>query len=196
MFRGWLLAAALLACPVATADETSATDKLRILYSTRFTFTDDGLPLVTVEIMSGRKDIKLRAKGGITVRPGDAWTVTVEAGKPAVIQEWTIVETLAPDDTAGVTAALARWKQRGFEPRSFEIGTVFGVDGEVIDTRETRIAVDPVPAGKGTPRAAELAKRYNVRTSVHQELVRRPTGMIVAKSGATVIKNPSVLWFT
>src|SRR5438094_10547987 len=92
---------------VARADETSASDKLRILYSTRFTFTDDGLPLVTVEIMGGKHDVKLRAKGGIAVQPdgsggslletegGDAWTITAEAVKPAVIQEWTVVETLA-----------------------------------------------------------------------------------------------------
>ncbi|HEX4423500.1 MAG TPA: SpoIID/LytB domain-containing protein [Kofleriaceae bacterium] len=192
---------------VARADETSATDKLRILYSTRFTFTDDGLPLVTVEILSGRPEVQLRARGGITVRPdgaggsaietdaGEAWTISVEGGRPAVVQDWTVVETLGPDDASGVTAALARWKARGFEPRSFEIGTVFGVDGEVIDSRELRIAVDPVAAGKGSARAAELARRYGVPTSVHQELVRRPSGTIVARSGATTIKNPQVLWF-
>ena len=32
---------------IALADDTSASDKLRILYSTRFTFTDDGVPLIT-----------------------------------------------------------------------------------------------------------------------------------------------------
>jgi stage II sporulation protein D len=191
----------------ARADETSATDKLRILYSTRFTFTDDGLPLVTVEIMSGRPTVHLHAKGGITVRPdgaggsavdsegGEAWSISVEGGKPAVLQDWTVVETLTPDDAAGVTAAMARWKGRGFEPRSFEIGTVFGVDGEVIDTREVRIAIDPVASGKGAARAAEVARRFGVATSVHQELVRRPAGMIVARSGATTIRNPQVLWF-
>ncbi|HEY4242939.1 MAG TPA: SpoIID/LytB domain-containing protein, partial [Kofleriaceae bacterium] len=181
--------------------------KLRILYSTRFTFSDEGLPLVTVEIMGAQREAKLRAKGGITVRPdgaggaaveadgGDAWTITAENTKPAVINEWTVVETLSPDDTAGITQAVARWKDRGFDPRSFEIGTVFGVDGEVIDTRETRIAIDPQPAGKGAARATELAKRFGVQASVHQELVRRPSGTIVATSGATVIRNPSVLWF-
>lgn len=196
-----------LAPALAHADETSATDKLRILYSTRFTFTDDGLPLVTVEIMSGRQTVHLRARGGITVRPdgsggsavdsdgGDAWTITVEGARPAVLQDWTVVETLAPDDTSGVTTALARWKSRGFEPRSFEIGTVFGVDGEVIDTRELRIAVDPVAAGKGAARAAEIARRFGVATTVQQDLVRRPSGTIVARSGATTIKNPQVLWF-
>ena len=51
---------------------------------------------------------------------------------------------------------------------------MFGIDGEVIDTREVRIAIDPVAAGKGAARAAELAKRFGVKTSVHEELVRGP----------------------
>lgn len=198
---------ALLVAVGARADDTSSSDKLRILYSTRFTFTDTGVPLVTVEIMSGRKDVKLRAKGGVVVRPdgsggsaieadgGESWTVTVENPKPAVIHDWTVVETLGADDTAGITAALARWKERGFDPRSFEIGTVFGTGGELIDTREIRIAIDPVPAGKGSARAAEHARRFGVKTLVHEELVRRPSGTIVAKSGTTTIKNASVLWF-
>jgi SpoIID/LytB domain protein len=206
ILRGALIALLLLPA-VARADETSATDKLRILYSTRFTFTDDGLPLVTVEIMNGRSTVHLKARGGLTVKPdgaggsaietdgGDAWTITVEGAKPAVLQDWTVVETLAPDDSAGVTAALARWKGRGFEPRTFELGTVFGVDGEVIDTRELRVAIDPVAAGKGGARAGELARRYGIATSVQQELVRRPAGTIIARSGATTIRNPQVLWF-
>ena len=192
---------------VARADETSATDKLRILYSTRFTFTEEGLPLITVEIMGGKREAKLRAKSGVLVRPdgaggsaieaesGDAWTITAENTKPAVIQEWTVVETLAPDDTTGIASAMTRWKDRGFEPRQFDIGTVFGVDGEVIDTRETRIAIDPVANGKGSARQAEHAKRFGIQTQVHRELVRRPSGTIIARSGGTLIRNPSVLWF-
>jgi SpoIID/LytB domain protein len=191
----------------ARADETSASDKLRILYASRFTFTDDGVPLVTVEIMSHVRQAHLAARGGVVVRPdgsggsaveadgGEAWTVTVEHATPAQLQEWTVVETLGADDAAGTAAALARWKQRGLEARAFELGTVFGVDGEVIDTREVRIAVDPVPAGKGAARAADLGRRFGLPTSVHQELVKRPSGTIVARSGATTIRNPSVLWF-
>jgi len=190
----------------AGADETSATDKLRILYSTRFTFTEAGVPLITVEIMGKQKEVKLRARGGIVVLPdgnggsaletdGDSWTITAEGIKPSVIQDWTIVDTLQPEDTTGVTTALTRWKDRGFEPKSFDIGTVFGVDGEVIDTREIRIAIDPVPAGKGAQRSTEIAKRFGVRTAVHQELVRRPSGTVIARAGGTQIKNGQVLWF-
>ena len=44
-------------------------------------------------------------------------------------------------------------------------------------------------------RKLSSSKKFGVKTQVHQELVRRPAGTIVAKSGTTTIKNPSVLWF-
>src|SRR5207237_4180793 len=109
--------------------------------------------------------VELRGTEGVIVRPdgaggsaveadvGESWTITAEGGKPAVILDWTVVETLAPDDATGIAAGLARWKERGFDPRPFEIGTIFGVDGEVIDSREVRLAIDPVAAGKGAARA-------------------------------------------
>jgi stage II sporulation protein D len=202
------LVSILALAPAARADDTSTGDKLRILYSSRFTFTDDGLPLITVEIMGGRREVVLSAPGGLIVRPdgagasaveltgGERWTVRPEATTPAAIHEWTIVERLGPDDGAGVTAAVARWKARGLEARPIEIGTVFGVDGEVIDTRDVLIGVDPVLAPGGAERARAIARRFGVATSVHRELVRRPAGTVIATSGAVKVGNPSVLWFT
>jgi SpoIID/LytB domain protein len=201
------LAALAALAPAARADETSTGDKLRMLYSSRFAFTDDGLPLVTVEIMGGQREIRLSAPGGLVVRPdgaggaaiaaapGTRWTVHATGTAPAQIQEWTVVESLGPGDARGVTAALARWKGRGLEPRALEVGTVFGVEGELIDTRETLIAVAPEPAHKGAARAAAIARRYGVTTRIQRELVRRPSGAIVAESGATRVENPSILWF-
>src|SRR5215471_3982962 len=88
----------LAARGLARADETSTGDKLRILYSSRFTFTDDGLPLVTVEIMGGQQQVHLSAPGGLVVRPDGAggsavaiagtapWTVRATDASPAQIQ--------------------------------------------------------------------------------------------------------------
>jgi stage II sporulation protein D len=196
----------LLISTGAHADETSTTDKLRILYSSRFTFTDDGLPLVTVEIVSGRDLVTLSAPHGLTVIPdgvgGSAttvvsattWKLRATDSAPAELREWTVVERLGPDDPTGVAAATATWKQRGFDAHSFELGTLFAVDGEMIDTRETLIAIDPVAAHQGTAAAQATARTYDIATSVYTELVRRPRGTIVATSGATTIANPSVLW--
>ncbi len=202
-----MVAALVLAPTGARADETSTTDKLRILYSSRFTFTDGGLPLITVEIMSGQREVKLSAAGGLMALPdGDggsstvvdgsrAWTVRAEGATAAEIREWTVVERLAPDDGAGAADATATWRARGFEPHAFEVGTLFAVDGEVIDTREVLVAIDPVKPGEGAARARAHGERHGVVTTVHRELVRRPRGTLVATSGATVIRNPSVLWF-
>jgi stage II sporulation protein D len=203
------VAALLVTCLVgnSAADETSASDKLRILYANRFTFTNEKLPLITVEIASGVDSTTLSSKGGLSVRPdgssGSAvttstvgpWRIHAEDTKPAVIVEWTVVETFGPEDTAGINAALASWRDRGFEPKPFEIGSVFGVDGEVIDSRETRIAIDPVEKGKGAARSADLAQKFSIATSIHQELVQRPTGTIVAENAGIVVRNPSVIWF-
>ena len=47
--------------------ERLSDDELRALYSDRFAFTDDGLPLVTVEIVSGRTSVELDAARGVDV---------------------------------------------------------------------------------------------------------------------------------
>jgi stage II sporulation protein D len=206
--RALALAAATLALArPAAADETSTADKLRILYSSRFTFTDDGLPLITVEIVGGRDQLTLSAPGGLTVVPDGAggsstavdgattWTVRATDARPAEIREWTVVERLGPDDPSGVTAALATWTGHGYQPRAFELGTLFAVDGEVIDTREVVVAIDPVDRGAGAARAKALAAKHGIPTSVHAELVRRPRGTVVAQSGAVTVSNPSVVWF-
>src|SRR6185503_1407207 len=111
-----------------TADETSTGDKLRILYTSRVTFTDDGDPLVTIEVMGGQRRAILSAPGGLVampdgdggaeVRAGTRWTVSLQGGAPAELRDWTVVERLAPDREEELEAALARWKKRGHEARS------------------------------------------------------------------------------
>lgn len=208
MNRTTVLALATLALVgPARADETSTADKLRILYSSRFTFTDEGLPLVTVEVMSGQREVRLSAPGGLVILPdgeGGSATriagatsveVTSEDAVPAELREWTVVERLSPDDASGIAQAQATWTRRGLEPHGFEVGTLFAVDGEVIDTREHLIAVAPVAPGKGAAKAKAIALAHDVVTTVHRELVRRPRGTIVARAGDTTVSNPSVLWF-
>jgi stage II sporulation protein D len=189
----------------AFCDETSTGDKLRILYSNRFTFTSEGYPLVTVEIVSGQSEISISAKQGMLVQPdgaggaeiagGDHWTITVDKAKAARIRQWTVVDRLGPDDEAGVARSLGRWKDKGFSPRRFEVGTIFGVEGEVIDSREVLVAVAPVAAPGGGKRARQIARDHKISTSVHPEMIRRPRGTIVARSGDTVVRNPAVIWF-
>jgi SpoIID/LytB domain protein len=208
VFLGLFLCAAAWAPAQASpsSDETSSSDKLRILYSNRFTFTDGGLPLVTVEVMGGQSKVELSATGGLAALPdgeggaevssGSSWTLSVRNASPAKVKEWTIVEELAPDNEDAVEIAIQSWKKRGYRPRSFETGTLFGVEGEVIDSRKVLIGVAPQSSGGGSAKARAIAKKHGIGTTVHRQLVRRPRGTIVAQSGSTVIRNPSVIWFS
>jgi SpoIID/LytB domain protein len=189
----------------ATADEMSTGDKLRILYSNQFTFTNDGFPLVTIELMSGETEIRMSSDSGVRVRPdgeggseiaaGQYWTVSVDDAEPAVIRAWTIVARFGPDDEVGIEDALETWTDRGYEPQQFETGTIFGVEGEVIDSREVLIGIAPVKSSRGGKKAAAIASEFDIDTSVHPEMIRRPSGTIVATDGETTVRNPSVIWF-
>lgn len=187
------------------ADETSSGDKLRTLYSNHFTFTDDGFPLVTIEVMGGQRSAHLSAAGGLVVRPdgegGSAiraasrWRLSVEGGRKAVVEEWSVLERFSMEELQQAEAARKRFEQQGHRARLFESGTVFAVDGEVLDTRELLVALDPVPEGRGRSRAKSLEKRYSRPATVYSELVRRPSGTIVAEGSGITVRNPSVIWF-
>jgi SpoIID/LytB domain protein len=201
-----VLAGSIMAAAPIGADETSSNDKLRILYSSRFTFNDDGIPLVTIELINGESKVELWAKGGTTVLPNgpdgpaingfSRWTVRLADARPAVIRDWTVVGRFGPDDDRGANDAYKLWKGRGYKVHRFETGTIFGVQGSVFDSRQVLIAVDPVAHGRGPRRSRQIARKHNVKTSVHPQLVKRPSGTIIATSGTTEIKNGSVLWFT
>jgi len=204
-FFGALFGAVLAVGYNAAADETSTGDKLRILYSNRFTFTSTGVPLVTIELASHRNTIELSSKGGMVVMPdgeggptmraGSSWRIRLTNAKRAVIREWTVVARLTADDHVGASAAIKKWRRRGYKPQQFEIGTVFGIEGEVIDSRELLIGVSPVRAPHGRRRERRIARKYNVKTSVYPQLVKRPAGTVIATNGAVTITNPSVIWF-
>ena len=64
-----------------------------------------------------------------------------------------------------------------------------------MDSREVLIVVAPSDNGTAPKNAQRIARKYKVPTEIHTELVERPKGQVVAKSGELTIVNPSVLWF-
>jgi stage II sporulation protein D len=202
-----LLASLALA---AQPDELSGADQLRVLYSTQFTFTPEGLPLVPVQLMEGQREVTISAlgeggalrllpsgEGGVEVVGAGPWRITLTGGRPARVRHWVVVARLVATETDALRAALATWRGRGLQPRTFEVGTVFGVAGEVLDSREVLVVVSPSDDARAAQaKAAELRQRYQAETGAHAELLERPQGTLVATdSRGTVVRGPSVMWF-
>ncbi len=187
------------------ADEFSSGDKLRTLYSNHFGFTDDGFPQVTIEIMGGQTQVQLGAKselrllpdgeGGAQIRGLSNWIVTLEQGRAAKVREWVVVQSFIAKHSLDAEVELAKWKRKGHKARTFEVGTIFAVQGKVLDTRKILVGIDPVAKGQGLAKARAMEERHGIKATVHTELVRRPSGTIIARSGDVEIRNPSVLWF-
>jgi stage II sporulation protein D len=207
----WAAALLIAVAPARAADELSGADKLRVLYSAEFRFTPDGLPVVPVAIAESLSGVTLSASGGLRLLPeGDggpevrapqdeAWQVRAEKTTPAKLRFWSIVWRGGGGQSAPAVEEVRRWKERGEKARTFEQGTLFGVAGEVLDRRETLVAVGPVASFEEAEKASErLAKKAALAaTGVYTELVDRPHGQLEAvglKSGVRV-RNEGVLWF-
>jgi stage II sporulation protein D len=196
--------------PARAADEFSAADKLRAIYSTEFRFTKDGLPVVPVAIGEGLHEVTISAgasvlrllpdgDGGAEIRADDSWRIRASATTPARLRYWTVVWRGPVTKGAEADAQVTSWKGKGETAHRFEQGTLFGVGGEVLDRREAIVAVGPVPTSEQAERAIE---RLAAKTPLHQpgvftEMVDRPHGQLEATGGKSGIKvrNEGVLWF-
>ena len=207
MKRAALALTALLFASIARPDALSTDDKLRVVYSNQFAWTKDGKPIVTVRIAEGRDQVTILApggqarllpdgEGGAEIAAGRTWTVHVENGRPSKVRWHVVVARLRPGD-ARLGDELAAWRTRGFAPRTFEIGALYGIKGQVLDSRRILVAIEPHDTEVAArSEATALAARFHVETGVHPELVERPRGEVIATDErGVVVKNGTILWF-
>ncbi len=205
--------ALLLLGASAVGDELSGADKLRMVWSTQFEWTRDGMPLVTVRLAEGRDEITVSGiaggspvaprvlpdgEGGAEVQGGTTWTVRLEGkGRPVTVKWHVVVARGLPSEGERLQKAAAEWRARGFSPRTFELGTVFGIRGAVIDGRERLLTVSPKDREEeARAEARALAAKFSVETDVHPEVIERFGGVLVARDERGMqLRNEGVIWF-
>lgn len=205
----WILC--LLTCPGPIVEAAGVEEEARALYSNRFSFDRRGVPLISVRIMEGQSRVTLLATSGLRLQPfgSDAthvagasqWTITLQNGTPARTRHWVVVDRLPGTlDEPARRRIITQWKNRGVtQARTLEVGTLFAVGGRVVDHRVTLVMTDPDPnPAVAEAKARQLASKLGRPTTLHQELLRRPSGTLTAEvQGASLqIVSPDVLWFT
>lgn len=184
-------------------------DEIRALYTNRFGFDRRGVPLVSVRIMEGQTSVTVTSKGGVRLQPfGSAstqlvgarsWTVTLRGGRAARVRHWVVLERLAgAANRSRRVKVRRRWSRRGLKVRAIEAGALFAVGGRVVDHRTTLVVTRPDPnAAVALGSSRKLAHLLKIRTTIHRELLRRPRGTLVARSGGSKLRlsNPGMIWF-
>jgi SpoIID/LytB domain protein len=209
----WVLATlAIAGHPAQAADDLSGADKLRALYSAEFRFTHDGIPIIPVAVADGLDEVTItgprglvvqpQGEGGPEIRADGAWRLRAEGARPARLRHWAIVWRGRPGQGRQANAEAERWKNLGENPRQFEQGTLFAVAGQVLDRRETLVAVGPMSSFEEADAAqARLRKKVApaplAEQGVYTELVERPHGVLEAVGAATGarVRNEGVIWF-
>ncbi|MBI2894381.1 MAG: SpoIID/LytB domain-containing protein [Deltaproteobacteria bacterium] len=215
MLRAGLCLALLALAPAAAADPLSRTDRVRLLYSNQFQFGTGGDPVVTVGLMQHQDSVRLGSQGPLRLMPdgeggveislpaGSEVSVDLEDGDGGALDYWAIVEHVEGAAADQADAVLARWRERGFpDARTIETGTVFGVVGRVLDSRDLLVGVRASSSRADAERlVSDLARRYTLSTTGVQPLVRRPpSGRLIARwsvdgaRSSAVVRTSDVLW--
>jgi SpoIID/LytB domain protein len=164
---------------------------LEDLYAKRMRF-DGGEPIISVGIMEHQPRVRLAADGPtrlmfdeaslpktVYAPPESRFELRPLSAKKAVLRFWAVVDTKKYAEVDAAESVRAEWARKGYETKVFEAGTIVALRGNVLDTRERRIAVGNfAKVRQAEALISKLSQKESLRPFVHEELVRAPRGII------------------
>jgi len=194
----------------AYADE--AEDRLRMLYSSRVTFSASGVPEVAVGLMHSQTEVSLACDTGMIVQyypahkaveamlpAGATYSIRIINSRPGRVISHVVAATYRISSSQEAATELGLWKKRGYEAHMLQVGSLFSLGGRVIDNRLYMVSLGDF---EDTDKAAELAglifKRHNLRAEISEELTSLPAGemAIYGPDGGEVLRSRGLLMFS
>lgn len=190
-------------------DDLSHRDEIATLYSGQFQFAIDGQPIMTVRVAEGLDDVRIWSSSAYTIASQSSGGVEIPlpAGKPVRFRliegrasksrTWIVAARVAGTKRAMLAGVLKTWRRRGFLPRLFELGAIFGTGGQTVDKRSTIVALKSFDAELEAEReAASLFSRFGLKPSFHPEIVSPPRGRIEIRheNGDVMARLHDVAW--
>ncbi len=175
-------------------EDFSRKDRTALLYQTKFLFTGDQVPIVTVGLVEGEREVSFDAEGplefwpegygGPSIRLGAGRTTCkarIDQGQAARIRFWVALNRLPARDLGGIRRERGAWEGQGLKVRTFQRGSIFGFYGRVLDNRTVTLVEDEPSEtmAEAVRRRDALAARTGIATlEVFEEVVDRPNGVI------------------
>jgi stage II sporulation protein D len=177
----------------------SLDDEVGLLFSSQLQFDVDGTPQVTVGLMEKQREVRITSADGLELTgqleergqlvkrsyssaPGEVLRFEVTSATPAKVAYWCGVENIPFGQSDVLEKALATWRARSKTVQVFEVGSVFGIQGHVIDNRTYIIGIQTFEDEPTALEATQQAyKNFGAKTFVHPQLLRRPAGSIRTK---------------
>ena len=209
---GALVTLFLLLVPVhgqSQQTELTTADRLAILYAPQLDFTERGDPMIRVGLLEGRdrvfftpsEDIRVMPRGdqgAEVVLPGERrYTVSISDSRAGSYKHWVVVEELTMSQRDRADAIKKEWAERGYLPRAFQVGGLFGIRGKVFDSRVILIGVGGMSDhAKARKLRSKLEGKHGINARIHSELTDHPQGLLelTGKGVDVTIRHRDVMW--
>ena len=163
-----------------------------LLYGNRVAVNQSGEPAVAVGLMTGQQKVSIASTGtfsidfyehGVHKRTEVSGKHRLQAkvieSTPATTSLFVQFETIAHSERGSVPAKLKQWQERGFlHVKALEDGTVLGIGGNVIDTRNIRIITRAETQTEADNIVATAFDQFQIRASVQKRIHKRPWGRL------------------
>jgi len=189
-------------------EDFSRGDRAATLYATRLTFNRHHVPVITVGIMDGQRSITVSSRalrflpdgeGGPSIdMPGGitTCTATVSRSTPASVKYYVVLDEIPALDLNIFTQRFKKLQARGLKLKQFQVGSVFGFYGHILDNRKILITRDKAFDSIKKAKAEQAKTRPDLR--VHAMLVTPPKGRITikCKGHKIIIKSNAYIYFS
>lgn len=201
----------VLASWSTSASELTTADRVAMLYSPQLQFSVDGDPMIKIALVEGQQEISFAPEGAFRVLPlgeggpeielpgGAEYTISRLSGRPGTYRYWATVATRLHDHRAELTELRELWESRGYEPRTFDLGSYFVIRGTPFDNRQTILAVGGVEdRQQALAMSHEIEATYGIPPDLHTELVAFPSGEVELSSETlgVRIRHRDLLWIS
>ncbi len=209
LLSAWV--AVCLAAPDLEAQQRELTpeDRLARLYAPQLDFTTAGDPMVRVGLDEGRESVtfeptrRIRVmprgeEGPQVVLPADhSYTVEIDRGEAGSYRHWVIVEELTMANRDRKSNVLEEWRGRGYAPKTFQVGGLFGIRGKVFDSRRMLIGVSPTASyDEARETRRSLESQYGIDGRLHSDVTEYPTGRLTLTGDGVEaeVRYRDVMW--
>jgi SpoIID/LytB domain protein len=168
-------------------------DRTALLYSTKFLFTPEQIPIINVLVSEGQKEVRFRADQELRFEPeGEGGSVievlktkgcvaSIRESRPAKLLFYVSLARIPAKAMDAIRNERAKWEQKGVRTKVFERGSVFGFFGRLLDNRVVIIVEEKgfEDRKEAERRRDEVAKENADATiEIFEEVVERPFGVI------------------
>lgn len=191
--------------------QMSTSDRIAMLYAPQLNFTREGDPLIRLGILEGRDEVEFTPSEEIRLMPqgpggpevelpgGVTYRVSIQEREPGEYNHWVTVDRLPLAQRDGVDEVVDTWRQRGYDPETFEVGGHFAVHGQVFDSRMVVVAVGGFDTrGEAHGLRRRLQTDYGIVGDLHSQRLSYPSARFefVGEDLGFTIRHDDVLWIS